>query len=175
MKRLTTTLISLTLLFSSVLYAGEVYRVIDEDGQITFTDSPAASSGAETVNLPITNISVAPSLPSTDEAEGDIPEDEARYTSARITQPRNNATIPPGQSQISVQLALKPALQTGHRVQLYVDGRPQGAPVAASAFSISKLSRGAHKIGAEIIGADKKRRAKTQTVTVHVKQHSAKH
>ncbi|PCJ38390.1 MAG: hypothetical protein COA75_01110 [Cellvibrionales bacterium] len=172
MKKFAVTISSLFLLANPTLFAGEVFRVVDEDGQITFTDSPAANTKSETINLPAINIAIAPS-PRAIEGNDEATEDEVPYTSARITQPLNNATIPPGQTNLVVELGLKPALQEGHLAQLYIDGRTQGAASASTTFSISGLNRGEHKVRIEILGADKKRKAKTTAVTFHVKQHSA--
>ena len=172
MKKFATTFASLILLASPSLFAGEVYRVVDADGQVTFTDSPAANSKAESIDLPKTNIATAPPAHTT-EADSEATGDEVPYTSARIAKPLNKATIPPGQKTLIVELVLKPALQEGHRVQLYVDGRPQGAASASTTFSLSGLNRGEHKAHLEVLGADKKRRTKTGSVTFYVKQHSA--
>ena len=171
MKTLTTTLTSLILLTSTSLFASEVYRIVDAEGQVTFTDSPASNTKAETVNLPRTNIATAPQ-PRTMEGEGEATGEEVPYTSARISQPLNNATIPPGQTTVAVTLSLKPALQEGHLAQLYIDGRAQGPATASTTFSVSNLNRGEHKVYVEILGGDKKRKAKAKAVTFHVKQHS---
>ncbi len=172
MKILTTTFTSLILLASPSLFASEVYRVVDAEGQITFTDSPAANTKAETVDLPKINIAIAPQ-PRTSENKGEATGEEVPYTSARITQPLNNATIPPGQKTVVVTLALKPALQEGHLAQLYIDGRRQGSATASTTFSVSNLNRGKHQVYIEVLGGDKKRKAKAKPVTFHVKQHSA--
>ena len=172
MKRLTTTLSSLALLASTSLFASEVYRVVDAEGGVTFTDSPAVNTKAETVDLPKINIATPPP-PRTVDNEGEVTGEEVPYISARITQPLNNATIPPGQTTVAVTLALKPALQEGHLVQLYIDGRAQGSATASTTFSVSNLNRGEHKAYIEILGSDKKRKTQTKAVTFHVKKHSA--
>ena len=174
MKRLTKILAGLTLLSASSLYASGVYRVIDENGEVTFTDSPPANVKAETVDLPATNIA-SPSIPPKKEGkDGDENTDEeVAYTSARLIQPKNKATIPPGQLEVTVQIELKPSLQSGHLVQLYIDGQKQGSPSASKTFTVTSLNRGQHRVYAKIIGADKKSRTTTQTVTFHVKQHSS--
>lgn len=171
MKRLVTTLTSLILLINTQLHAKEVYRVIDAEGGVTFTDSPAAKTEAETVNLPKVNIAPPPPLHAND--EDTVNEEASIYTSARIIQPLNNATIPPGQTTIVVKLALKPPLQKGHLTQLYIDGQTQGQASEASAFSISNLHRGQHSARIEVLGRNKKRKIQTNTVIFHVKQHSA--
>ena len=173
MKKISATLISLALLTTSSLFAGEVYRVVNEDGEITFTDSPAANVKAEALDMPKTNIAVAPPPSAKKTTEGEAAEDDVAYTSARIVKPSNNATIPPGQREVAVQLAFKPSLQPNHLVQLYIDGQKQGSPSASSSFTITSLSRGQHSVRAEVIGADKKRKITTQTVTINVKQNSS--
>jgi len=175
MTKTSAILISLAMLTTPALFAGEVYRVVSEDGEVTFTDSPPTNAEAEAVNMPKTNIAIAPAPPAKTKTDGDVTEDEVAYTSARIVQPSYNATIPPGQLDVVVQLALKPLLQSNHLVQLYIDGQKQGPAIAASTFTVSSLDRGKHSVHVEIIGADKKRKAKTQTVTFHVKQHSSNH
>ncbi|OUS14948.1 hypothetical protein A9Q88_12780 [Gammaproteobacteria bacterium 50_400_T64] len=173
MKKLTKILAGLSLLSASSLYASGVYRVIDENGEITFTDSPPTNIKAEAVNLPTTNIAT-PSIPAKKEGEdGGESTDETAYTSARIIQPANKATIPPGQSDVVVQLSLKPSLQTEHLVQIYIDGKKQGSAIASTTFTLTNLNRGQHKVFAKVIGTDKKSKAKTQTVTFYVKQHSS--
>ncbi len=171
MKKTSAILISLAMLTDPTLFAGEVYRVVSEDGEVTFTDSPSTNAKVEAVNMSKINIAIAP--PAKTKADDDVTEDEAAYTSVRIVQPSNNATIPPGQLEVVVQLALKPLLQSNHLVQLYIDGQKQGSAIAASTFTVSSLDRGKHRVHAEIIGTDKKHKAKTQTVTLHVKQHSS--
>ena len=173
MKKASAVLISLTLLTTPSLFAGEVYRVVSEDGEITYTDSPPANVEAETVDMPKTNIAIAPPPAAAKDSKGEVGEGEVAYTKARITQPSNNATIPPGQSEVVVQIALEPLLQTGHLVQVYIDGRKQGSPSAATTFTITSLDRGKHSVRADVLGADKQHKTKTQAVTFHVKQHSS--
>ena len=175
MKILAVILASLTLLTSPSLFAGKVYRVINADGQVTFTDSPPANASAETVDMPVTNIAITQPPPSKKTDGDEVTENEVAYTSARILQPVNSFTVPPGLREVVVQLAFKPSLQAKHLVQLYIDGHKQGSPSAASTFTLTNLDRGQHSLYAEVVGPDKKRKIKTQTVIFHVKQHSSKH
>lgn len=173
MKTISATLFSLALLTTPSLFAGEVYRIVNEDGEVTYTDSPPTNVQAEAVEMPKTNIAIAPPPAATKDNQSEADEGEVVYTKARITQPNNNATIPPGQSEVVVQIALEPLLQTGHLVQIYIDGSKQGSPSASTTFTITSLDRGKHSVRAEVIGADKQRKTKTQTTTFHIKQHSS--
>lgn len=172
MKRLATTLTNLTLLASTSLFASEVYRVVDAEGGVTFTDSPAVNTQAETVDLPKINIATPPP-PRTIDDEDEVTGEEVPYTSAHITQPLNNSTIPPGQTTVVVTLALEPALQEGHLAKLYINGRAQGSASASTTFSVSNLNRGKHTVYIEVLGSDKKRKTQTKAATFHVKRYSA--
>lgn len=157
------------------LFAGEIYRVVDKEGRVIFTDSPSMNDKADVLELPPINTLLAPTAPSKKE-NTEVLGEAAAYSSVRISQPINNAVIPPGQAGVVVvELALSPALQEGHQVQLYVNDKKHGSSIAGTTFTIGRLTRGQHRIRAEIIGADGKHQAQTQTVAVHVKQHSSKH
>ncbi len=130
----------------------QVYRVEDDQGEVTYTDSPAEGSRAQSVELPPINTQPGLSVPS--KAAPTEGESSQSYTTAYILQPENDATIPPGQLDVVVQVALEPTLQTGHLLQLYFDGQPYGPPVAGTAFSIGDLTRGSHSIHAKVLNAD---------------------
>ncbi len=130
----------------------QVYRVEDDQGEVTYTDSPAEGSRAQSVELPPLN--TQPGLPVRQQSKPAAAEPGQGYTTAYILQPENDSTVPPGQLDIVVQVALEPTLQTGHLLQLYFDGQPYGEPVAGTAFSIGDLTRGSHSIHAKVLNAD---------------------
>lgn len=129
----------------------QVYRVEDDQGEVTYTDSPAEGSQAQSVELPPVN--TQPGLPVSQKSPPAATEPSQAYTTAYILQPENDSTVPPGQLDIVVQIALEPTLQTGHLLQLYFDGQPFGEPVAGTAFSIGELVRGSHSIHAKVLNA----------------------
>ncbi len=148
-----------------------MYRVVDEQGHVTYTDSPPANSTSEPIKLSPINTQPAAVTPQTqkqpEQAVG------AAYTVSRITQPAQDTTVPPGQLDVIVQIELEPQLQPGHLVKLYHNGRLYGAPTSASSFSLTSLIRGQHQVQAEIVDADGNIKATTQTVVFHVKRASA--
>lgn len=129
----------------------QVYKVEGDQGEVTYTDSPAEGSQAQSVELPPLN--TQPGLPVPQKSPQTATEPGQSYTTAYILQPENDSTVPPGQLDIVVQIALEPTLQTGHLLQLYFDGQPYGEPVAGTAFSIGELTRGSHSIHAKVLNA----------------------
>ena len=157
----------------------EVYKLVDEDGNITYTDQPA--SAADTATLaklsPLNQISTV--LASTDDkalaetADGET-EFFAGYNSALIVSPENDSIIPHSQISIIIQLSLSPQLRAGHRVQFWFDGAPQGQPVAATAYQIDNIERGSHSLSARVFNAQGQLLISTASVEVHVKRHFAR-
>jgi len=161
----------LALGMSTASAATEVYRVVDSEGRVTYTDSPAPDTPSEPVELPPLNTREPVELPV--EAEPLESEESAAvpYTRSRIVQPKQDQTIPPGQLDLVVQLELEPRLQTGHLVKLFHNGKPVGDPLSGTSFVLTDLIRGQHQVWAEVVDAQGKRRAKSDPVTFHVKRY----
>ena len=157
-------------------HASNVFKVVDEQGRISFTDIPP-SNGQPTTKVKLkpinTQTAVRRPQPKASEKALDKPS-HIRYSVSRITQPLNDATVPPGQLNVVVQISLSPKLQDGDLVKLYHNGSTHGAPSSATSFSLTQLIRGQHSIRAEIIGADSRIKAETQTVIFHVKRYHRK-
>lgn len=153
--------------------AGAVFKEIDDQGNVTFTDRPSESGHSTKIEIGPVNTQkamVPPAPPKKPEKSDDEPE-EVNYSSARITQPTDDSTVPPGQLNVVVQIALRPQLQAGHLVRLYHNGRRHGKPTSATSFSLTNLIRGEHQVRAEVIGTNGKIKSKTQTVIFFVKRY----
>lgn len=159
----------------SKLWAEPIFKVVDEQGRVTYTDSPPANNKTEELKLPPINTQPATLIPKPRaKRDNQAPTQQTAnlpYQLSRIVQPEQDATVPIGQLDVVIQIALQPRLQQGDRVMLYHNGKPQGKAVAATSFSLTDLIRGQHTVRAEIVGSDKRIKAKTQTVTFHVKRY----
>lgn len=161
--------------------AGAVYKTVDEQGNVTFTDNPPADSDSRPIKIrPInTQVSTVPPSPagtgtvSKGEIAEEKPDEEAKevpYSVSFITQPSDQSTVPPGQTEVAVQISLKPPLQAGHVVKFFHNGQAS-APVTHTQFTLTNLIRGEHKVRAQVFGADGSRKAETQTITFYVKRY----
>lgn len=167
-------IICCTILSCTTLAVGAdqtVYRVIDAQGKVSYTDTPPKDGSAEPVILKEAN-----TQPAMDVRKADAPavESAVTYTRIEITSPVNDSTIPPGQLNVVVQLQLEPALQPGHRVQFYLDDKPQGPAAATTAITLGDLYRGSRSIHATVVDANGTRMAQSNSVVIHVKRHSVK-
>lgn len=159
-----------------------VYRVTDEQGNITFTDQPEANSGViERQIVSVINLMQAsvPLKPDDNSAAHSlvVNRDSAAsvssirpYTQAIIVSPREGSTLRNTAGAMTIELSLMPQLQTGHQVQLWVDGQRHGSAIKATTLHVTNIERGAHQFVCRVVNADGQTVANTAAVTVHVKR-----
>ncbi len=142
-----------------LLSAAEVYRYVDPERGVEYSDMPRP--GAERIVIPDPPTAPAPSpqtqapLPLGNEIS-DPPIGTARaYTTLAITDPVNDDTVRDNAGNLTVTTTLSPSLQAefGHQVQLLLDG-VMVASGTATHFSLTEVARGTHTLQAIVIGAD---------------------
>ena len=163
------------------LSAAEIYKVVDKDGNVTFTDQKPAE-GAQPVDLPPlsvveTDIDV-PEKPATaeaaeaEEAKPPTLRDLRReFSDFRIIQPANEETFWGTANTVTVSWGSSKPVPEGMNVTLFVNGKGQKVPASGSISLI--LDRGEHKVYAELRDSANRSIVKTETVIFFVKQHSA--
>lgn len=169
-------IVLLTLLGISLAFFAnaEVYRVIDEEGDVTYTDNPPANNPTtEAISLPSINTQPAIEVLHNEKQAEETAANS--YQEILIVTPAHDATIPPGQQLVPVEISLKPTLKMGHLVQLIFDGQPYGPATSTTSFSIRALIRGEHRIQARIVDGEGAIIGASNTSTIHVKRHSIKH
>ena len=155
----------------------DIYKVVDADGNVTFTDQPP-STGAEPMDLPPmsvieTDVQV-PAVPA-EAAPGEpkpLTSRELRkqYRDFTITQPQPEQTFWGTGNSVVVTWGSSQAIPPEMSVMLFVDGAAQKAP-AAGGVSLT-LDRGEHMVYAELRDERNRRIVTTDTVTFFIKQHS---
>ena len=126
--------------------AQPMYKVTDADGNVTFTDTPPLSSDGKieehSVHAPN---SAKPTEATRAPAESVEVEEPIRYDT-RIVTPADNATIPMGPGNFSVQVSLSPRLEAGENLLLLMDGEPVGTPQRIPNWQLSNVYRGEHRL-----------------------------
>ena len=140
--------IALFLFFSFSSDAHDIYRTVDKDGNVIFTDVP--SEGAEKIQLKetttITSLDVesSSSLATPRQDEQAIP-----YKSVSIVNPNNDEAIRDNAGNVNIKLSIKPALLPGHEVVVYVDGEEKTSGTGTT-FNLENIDRGTHQLRASI-------------------------
>lgn len=159
------------------LAEGEIYKIVNPDGSITYTDQRPAP-GAQPVELkPLSVVETEAPEPSVAETGGEAQPKEPStrelqrmYHDFRITQPQNEETFWGTGNEVTVSWGATQAIRDGLNVTLYVDGAAREAPASGSVTL--RFDRGEHQVRAVLRDAKKRRIAATETVTFFVKQHS---
>ncbi|MDR5897384.1 DUF4124 domain-containing protein [Halomonas vilamensis] len=156
----------LGVLLAAPLPAQTVYRVVDEQGRVTFTDNPA-SGGDEVEVTPLPSVSSSRAAP---KASAQAPQRRAPgrpfmpYDRFMIETPRDNTRL--ANPTTAVELSVSPRLRDDHQVRLRVNGEISQSALHSEAFWLANLPAGTHQLQAELL--DSQGHVRHQTPPVHI-------
>ena len=149
----------------------QVYRSVDADGQVTYSDSPGP--GSERIEVaPLQTYSAPPPAAA---SAAPAPEADAASTvegppayRVSISSPGDDDTLRDNAGTVSVSVQVSPALREQERLRLLLDGRTVQEPGSATSFALEFVDRGSHVLTAEVIGAGGSVLARSDPVTFHL-------
>ena len=164
----------LILLLMPFSLQAELYKSVDEEGNVTFSDKETPNSEIIPMRMP-TSIPMPKPEPKV-EATEKAPT-ETSYTKFQIVQPVNNATVRDNSGNVSVSLALTPPLDlaSGHKISVSVDGKVVSKGSTSLTTRIPNINRGKHTIKAVVKDKNNKTVISSNTVQFHMKRRSDLH
>ena len=165
-------LLLFAVILSGTVQAAEVYRWVDRDGVVHYSDQ--WQPGAEKIRL-----QESPTYRGQPSPEGIGPESSQPAT-AEATSYRALAILSPAQEEVlwniggklRVALRLTPSLQEGDRLRLFIDGAMQDMAPGQTTVDLTDIYRGVHTLTAEVVGPTGAVRIKSETTTFVVRQTS---
>lgn len=164
-----------------------IYKSIGPDGQVIYSDQP--QPGAKEIELPPEVPPSPPSViapeptPTMGKTPGKVRETPTLtekppvtgYNKLAIIKPENDEAVRANNGVVDVDLALEPALDTkaGHQIAVTLDGKELPDIPASTQFQLNNVDRGTHSLQAQIIDAEGKVLARSNTVTFHLQRISA--
>ena len=154
------TLLLLAVFMCCSAAAGQVYRWVDADGSVHYSDRP--QEGAEKVTLPSAQTFKAPivnrrrpkTVASSSDNNDPTPEASLQYRKVEIVRPAQEEVLWNTGGQIEVAVSVEPKLQSGHKLQLYLDNqRIDGLEPGGTQFTLQDVFRGQHSLRAEVRGS----------------------
>ena len=163
----------IALLLASGLAIAQVYRWVDADGVVHYSDTP--HEGAEEVELePAPVVSAAPARRAAATQPSVAPADEEQsapgYQTLEVASPASEETLWNIGGVLNVSLNLQPDLQRGHQLRVYFDGNPM--PVTGTQFQLQEVWRGAHNLQAEVVDQSGNVMIRSQPSRFYVQQTS---
>ena len=150
--------------------AAGVYKYIDENGQVAYSDRPV--EGAEKLKIrsrTTPSYAAQPSQPEQQESAAGPKNKDHKYSSFELLTPKNDKTISDRSGSVQVIFLPSPKLAPDHEIIVTVDGKDISRGRHAN-ISLSQVPRGSHDVSGRIESADGKILIKSDKVTFHVKR-----
>lgn len=149
--------------------AADIYKRVDANGNVQFSDRPFP--GAEKIEVEAAQTYSAPTRPAVRSNPSGAPE-EFKYERCAIIAPANDQVFL-NESSASIAWQLVPSLRPGDVVQLIYDGGVMsGVSPGAMAFTIAPVFRGTHTVAVSVQDREGKVLCRSPEVTFHVRQPS---
>lgn len=156
----------------------QIYKTVDEDGNVVYTDEPPTPD-AKPIQLEPLNTVESHKVPESIKGGGEREEQEqtasgAAYGGFRVISPQPDENFWGTGRKLPTELSLGRELGANHSVVYYIDGEPrtQGRSLA---LNIPNIDRGSHSFRAAIVDAEGEVLASAGPVTFHMHQHSRLH
>ncbi|MCG8392990.1 MAG: DUF4124 domain-containing protein [Pseudomonadales bacterium] len=150
-----------------------IYRVVDENGNVVFTDHPGKDATSEEVKLkktntvPVERVEMPEQLLESEEEEDGTGAPSGGYSRLVIDSPEPGETLRNPSEPVPVQVTLTPSLKGDDKLVLFDNGAPQPA------MQLEAPERGAHSLVVKVVGADGQVKMVSAAVEVFVHRSTA--
>jgi hypothetical protein len=151
------------LLMMVTLAHAAIYKQVDAQGLVHFSDMPQAN--AVLVTLPSVNTYAASNMAkkSTPSASTDT---KSNYKKLQITQPIDQQTLQ-NQHDIPITIDVQPTLQPHDILEIWLDGKPI-QQITNTQLTLTTLNRGEHQLQVKLLDANKQAMLTAAPVTFYV-------
>jgi hypothetical protein len=172
-------LITFSFVMTTSPLTAQVYKTVDEDGNVTYTDQPP-KDGSKPIELRPISIIEAPTYetaPRADEAAAEGEDGKKmslkylrkNYQDFAIVSPRPEESVWHPDGPVAVAWNARYQLQIGMKVTVYMDGNKQ-VTTTDQIIPISDLDRGEHTVTAELTDSRNRKIATAQPVTFFIQR-----
>lgn len=178
MKTLSPALLIASLLAISNVANGDVYKHIDEDGNVTFGE--VAVAGAKKVVIPKANIAQANSFSSSSNSlksanieQSDLASNlvAVAYESLTVESPAQDQVIHGLSESALVKLLPEPGLGPNDQLIISINGEDV-SDGSNTSHALEQLPRGSYSVSGRILNADGEVKIRSEEITFHVQRPS---
>ena len=165
-----------TALILSFCAHAEMYKWVDADGNVTYSDRPepgASASKEDVTEITIPRVNTADAVDTSvlTESTSSRPDQKAS-ASISITSPQNDEAIRQNEGNMSISVAVK-AQADDHIIAIYIDGN-EVSRGSATSVALQNVDRGTHIITADLVSPQGKVIKSAAPVTFHLLRYSAR-
>ncbi|WP_027328362.1 DUF4124 domain-containing protein [Marinimicrobium agarilyticum] len=157
-------------LLASPTLGQAIYKSVDEDGNVSYSDRPpngAQPESAETLPPVNTLPEQQPGPAYRNRNGGDDQEQSAIDYELSLASPAPESHVNPGQRDLPIVLNANPGLAAGHAFAFYLDGELL-AETRSNQYVVEEIFRGEHQIRGMIIDENGNMLRETETITIYV-------
>lgn len=147
-----------------------LYKKVDKDGKVTYTDKPSDDAEAVTVKSNRNVVSTPRISPSTQNKSDDSEdESEISYDIFAIDSPTNDEGVRANDGSVNIVIGISPQIQPNHSIRLHLDGTQVGQDQKIPYFYLTNVDRGTHELVAMVINDETQEIVQTsKAVTFHL-------
>jgi hypothetical protein len=177
LKQWTQLLLLGSLLLLGQLAQAEMYKWVDEEGNVSYSDQPQHKDARKLDSFGDNTIPATPVPPRAQPAPTAPDEPETRYSSLQITSPEHDQAIRSNPGNITVSLAIEPALNVaqGHSISLLLDQQLVSENITTDQSTLQNIDRGTHQLSAVIKNKQGRTLKQSDSITFHLHRHSILH
>lgn len=164
--------LTLLLLLFALPAVAQIYKYTDANGNTAYSNQPPNGTKAETVDLPpLNSVSTgAPTMPQPPQPnEVRAAQGSAAYQTLQLTDLPDDEALRANNGTFTVGVKIEPRLQSGHRLQMLLDGAPYGQPTNVPRLQLTELDRGEHSLAVQVLQSEQPIQT-SQTVTLTVQR-----
>jgi hypothetical protein len=171
MNKVKYTVFAATLLLWTAGLSAAVYKTVDAEGNVVYTDEPVGNG--KPVDLPPLS-TIPPPKYTSSQPSSETMDSNSGYTNISIVSPEPDGTLRDNTGAVPVSAGLEPELNAaaGHRFQYYLDGQAQGEPTASNQIVITNVDRGTHNVAVAVIDAEDQELIRSNPVPFHLHRQS---
>ena len=164
--------LALSLLAALSVQAAVIYRWVDADGVVHYSDQQAPGAERIATSSPNTALAGPRSPAGATQPTKKPPSSSLNYTEITITSPQPDQTFF-GNDPIAVNLNLIPGLKSGHSITWHMNGKQLDEQRDTVSFTIAQLARGTYALTATITDQQTGETVNSNSVTFFVRQTGA--
>ncbi len=153
----------------AVTASAEIFKSVDEFGNVVFSDLPPTRTSEKVTVTPMNSYEApAVTAPATPPASASATLDSTYYGLFQIADPAPDSAIRDNAGNVTISVALSPALRGDHRLLLVLDGQATEVEAENNQFVLGNLDRGSHTAAARIVDRSGATVAQTPETTFHM-------
>jgi hypothetical protein len=167
------------LLLLSVIHthpvSAEIYRLVDDNGYVSFSDQPHPQATLIEVNSLPTYTPVQHNFDVSEvkSIEENIVNNVPDYQ-VEIISPTDEQVFWENSGTVTVHIKLEPELDTnrGDLIKVILDGKQVGEPQTSPVVSLTNMDRGLHSLNVTVVSSDQQVLSSSETITFQLHRRS---